>query len=78
MFATNLENLKKNKTSYISKKTWSLSIVYSKFGHEYEKILKEEESIEILKIIGLINKIEKYQKIYNHDWKRKKEDKSRI
>ena len=29
------------------KKTLSLSVVYSKCGHEYEKIFKEEKSIEI-------------------------------
>ena len=28
-----------------------------------KKVFKEEESIEILKIIGLINNIEDYQKI---------------
>ena len=57
--------LKKTTVSYIFKKT-SLSIVYSECGHEYETIFKEEESIEILKILGLINNIEEYQKIYNH------------
>ena len=31
-----------------------------------KNIFKEEESIEILKILGLINNIEEYQKIYNH------------
>ena len=52
---------KKSKTtSYIFKKSLSLSIVYSKCGHEYEKIFKEEESTEILKILGLINNIEEY------------------
>ena len=44
----------------------SLSTVYSKCGHEYEKIFKEEESIKILKIIVLINNIDEYQKKYNH------------
>ena len=29
-------------------------------------MFKEEESIEILKILGLINNTEEYQKIYNH------------
>ena len=48
--------------SYIFKKTLSLSIVYNKCGHEYEKIFKEEESIEIIEIIGSINNIEEYQK----------------
>ena len=28
--------------------------------------IKEEESIEILKILGLLNNIKEYQKIYNH------------
>ena len=51
---------------YIFKKTLSLSIVYSKCGHEYEKVFKEQESIVILKILGLFNNIEEYQKIYNH------------
>ena len=31
-----------------------------------KKIFEEKESIKILKILGLINIIEKYQKIYNH------------
>ena len=58
----------KSKISYIFQKTLSLSIVYSKCGHEYKKIFKEEESIEVLKILGLINNIEEYQKIYNYAW----------
>ena len=56
---------KKTKILYIIS-IISLSIAYSKCGHEYEKMLKEEESIEILKILGLITNIEGYQKIYNH------------
>ena len=47
------------------KRILSLSIVQSKCGHEYEKILKEE-SIEMLKILDLINNIEVYHKIYNN------------
>ena len=34
-----------------------------------KKISKEKESIEILKILGLINEIEDYRKIYNYDRK---------
>ena len=34
-----------------------------KCGQEYEKIFKEEESLKISKVIGLINSIEEYQKI---------------
>ena len=62
----NKENLEKTKISYILKKTLSLSISYSKCGHEYEKAFKEKESIGILKVLGLINNIEEYQKKYNH------------
>ena len=61
MCAINIEYLKKQK--YINKKTLSFSIVYSKYGNEYEKIFKEEESIE--KILGSINNVEQYQKIDN-------------
>ena len=64
MCTINIENLKKLKYHIFSKK--SLSIVYSKCGHEYEKIFKEEVSIEILIVLGLITNIEVYQKIYNH------------
>ena len=46
-----------------------LSIVYSQFDHEYKKIFKEKESIEILKVLGLINNKEEHQKIYNHAWR---------
>ena len=59
MFAINIEYLKKNKVC-VFKKTRSLSIVYSKCGHEYRKIFKEEESIVIFEILDLINNIEKY------------------
>ena len=50
----------------------SFSVVYSKCGHEYEKIFKEEEPIEILKIIGLITNIKDYNRKYNHVWKKHK------
>ena len=65
MFATNIENFKKL-NYHIFKKILSPSIVYSKCGHEYEKIFKEEESIDILKNLGLISNVEEYQKIFNH------------
>ena len=58
---------RKTKILYIFfKKTLSLSIFYIKCNHEYKNPFKEEESIKILKILGLINKIEEYQKIYDH------------
>ena len=43
--------------SYLLEKTLVLSIICSKCKNEDEKIFKEEESIEILKILGLIEKI---------------------
>ena len=50
-FAINIQNLKKLKYQILLKKTLNLSGVYSKCGHQYKKIFKEEQSIEILKII---------------------------
>ena len=61
MFVRNIENLKKTKISYIFKKC--LCIIYIKCSHEYKKIFKKEESIEILKILGSISNTEEYQKI---------------
>ena len=56
--------LEKPKISYLLEKTLVLSIICSKCKNEDEKIFKEEESIEILKILGLINNIEEYQKTW--------------
>ena len=53
----------KPKISYLLEKTLVLSIICSKCINEDEKIFKEENSIEIIKILGLINNIDKYQKI---------------
>ena len=55
--------LEKPKISYLLEKTLVLSIICSKCKNEDEKIFKEEDSIEIIKILGLINNIDKYQKI---------------
>ena len=57
MFAINIENLKTLKY-YDLKNTLNLSIFYSKCGHEYKKIFKEEDSIEILKNLGLSTNID--------------------
>ena len=51
------------KILYIFERTLSLSIAYSNYGHEYDKIFKEEESVETVKCFGLINNKEEYQKI---------------
>ena len=45
------------KISYIFEKTLVLSIIWSKCENDNEKIFKEEEPIEILKILGLIKYI---------------------
>ena len=66
MLAINIENLKRLKYYTFFKKALSFSIAYSKCGHEYEETFKEEELVEILKILGLINNIKEYLKIYNH------------
>ena len=44
---------KKPKISYIFEKTLVLYMICSNFDNEDEKTFKEEESIEILKILGL-------------------------
>ena len=72
MLPINIENLKKLKYYIFFKKTLNLYIVYSKCYHEYKKIFKEEQSIEILKIIGLISNTEELQKIYNHAFRKHK------
>ena len=47
----------KPKISYLLEKTLVLPIICSKCKNEDEKIFKEEESIEILKTLGLIENI---------------------
>ena len=44
----------KPKISYRLEKTLVLSIIWNKCKNEEENIFKEEESIEMLKILGLI------------------------
>ena len=46
--------------SQILEKTLFFSIICSKCGSKDEKISKDEESIKILKIISLINNLEKF------------------
>ena len=43
--------------SYIFDKTLALSTICDKCNSNEEEILKKEEPIEIIKIIGLINKM---------------------
>ena len=49
----------KPKISYLLEKTLVLSIICSKCKNDDEKIFKETELIEISKVLGLINNIEK-------------------
>ena len=62
MFAVNIEKFKNAKITFIFQKSLGLSIVYSKCGHEYKRIFKEEESIETLKILGLITNLKSIRK----------------
>ena len=55
MICSKYRKFEKPKISYLLEKTLVLSIIWSKCKIEDEKIFKEEESIEILKILGLIN-----------------------
>ena len=57
--------IEKPKMPYLIKKKKKIFpyIFCSKYKNEEQKIFREEESIEILKILDLINNIEKYQKI---------------
>ena len=45
----------KSKISYLLEKTWVLSIISSKCKNEDEKLFKEQQSIEILKVLILSN-----------------------
>ena len=51
------KKFEKPKISYLLEKTLVLSIICSKCKNEDEKVFKEEESTEILKILGLIENI---------------------
>ena len=60
----NYKKSKNLKISYIFEKTLVLSIICSKCENDNEKIFKEEEPIEILKILGLIKYIYLLLKIW--------------
>ena len=47
----------KPKISYLLKKALLLSIISSKCNNGYERIFTEEDSIQILKVFGLIQNI---------------------
>ena len=58
------EKLKNLIISYILQKSLVSSIICIKCASKYGKIFKEEESIEVLEILGLIDNIEQYQKVW--------------
>ena len=58
MFTINIENFTKTKILYM---LFTVSVVMN-----LKKIFKEEKSVDIAKILGLIDNIEEYQKIYTH------------
>ena len=62
----NTENLKNLKYHTFLEKTLVLSFICSKCNNEDQKIIENEESIEILKVLGLINNIEDYQNIQSY------------
>ena len=57
------KKFKNPKIRYIFEKALVVSIICITFGNKDERIFEEEESIEILKIFGLVNNIKMYQKI---------------
>ena len=57
LFVVSIENSKTLKFIYFFKKTLYLSIICSECGNEDGKMFKEEEPIEILKVLGLIKDI---------------------
>ena len=61
--------VKRPKISYIFEKTLVLSIICNKCGNEDEKIVKEEESVDILKTLGFNKYIELLEK---HGWRKQK------
>ena len=57
LFVVIIKNLKTLKSCTFSKKALVLFIICSKCENDHEKIFKEEEPIEILKILVLIKYI---------------------
>ena len=57
LFVVSIENLKNPKISYIFEKSLVLSVICSKCRNQDKTIFKEEESIEIIKILSLIKNI---------------------
>ena len=63
-----IENLKKN-NQILKKEHQVIELFTVSVVINMKKIFKEEESIEVLKTLGLIKNVEEYQKIYNYFWR---------
>ena len=57
LFVISIENLKNLKHNTCQKKVLFIFITCSKFKNEDENLFREEESLEISKILGLIENI---------------------
>ena len=58
MICSKYRKFEKPKISYLLEKTLVLSVICNKCKIDDEKLFKEEEPIEILKILGLIENIQ--------------------
>ena len=61
LIVISMENLKSPKIENIFDKTLGLPIICDKYDSKDGKIFKEEESIDIPKILGSIKNLEEYQ-----------------
>ena len=69
-FCGKYRKFKNPEISYIFEKTLVISIIFSECKNEDEKIFKEEKSIEILKIIDLIENI---KFLWKYGWRTHKQ-----
>ena len=58
MICSKYRKFEKPKISYLLEKTLVLSVICNKCKIDDEKLFKEEEPIDILKILGLIENIQ--------------------
>ena len=77
MFAISIETFfKKLKYIFLKKKKFFFFVVFLLFTvivfMNMKKIFKEEESIEILEVLGLTDNIEEHSRIYSQVWRKYK------
>ena len=68
--AINIEKSKNSKILYIAYKTLVLSITCDSCSGKEEKMIKEEELVEILKVLGSVRNIEEYQINTKFGWRK--------